>query len=204
MPRKRPGRIGRPRQDPQDPQLEVNPHRVRAALLFSGLSQREVVEEARRQKLAPLTVKGIHNLSTFNQRTSRRSRLEAIAQVTNVTVHYLTEKTEGDLLDALARGFAIANWDTYRETVSHPGEVFRKFDTVTADARVLLDLRAWRARCDRSFARLTLEQQSRHLTREEREDFAVKNLGVLREVFGRERSTEALRSYRKWLEGSEK
>jgi len=187
---------GRPKTDPSDPQLPVNPHRVRAALLFSGLSQRDVVSKAREQKLAPLTVKSLHNLGTGNQRTSRRSRLEAIAEVTGVSVPYLTEQADEDLLDALALGFAVAEWDTYTVPHESPRRMFDEIRGVTADARVLLDLSAWRRRTSRGSREMSQRERE-----QERDDFAVKILDVLRTAFGRRRRRDALASLRKWLEG---
>jgi hypothetical protein len=182
------GERGRPRVDPGDPQLKVNPHRVRAALLFSRRSQREVVAEARKRKLAPLTIKGLHNLGAGAQRTSRRSRLEALAEVTGVSVGYLTEQAPGeDFLGVLAHAFAVSNWDIY------PGagaDVFKEIKKVAADARTLLDLDEWQRRC---------RQGGGKPSQQERDDFAVELLGVLRVAFGRHRRRDALRSLRAWL-----
>jgi hypothetical protein len=98
---KRTDRGGRPKAKPGDPQVPVNAARVRAALLLSGLSQREVVAEARRRKLAPLTLAGVHNLGAGEQATSRQSRLQAFAAVTGVPWEWLMKKS-GELLEPRA------------------------------------------------------------------------------------------------------
>ena len=190
MAKHRAGPIGRPKTDPGDPQLPVNPQRVRAALLFSGLSQREAIAEARRRKLAPLTLKGLHGLSTGRQHTSRRSRLESLAAVTNVGVPYLTEQADEDLVDALAQAFAISDWDTYaKQTKVHA--IFGEIEAVAADARVVLDLKAGRRRCS---------YDAGPISQEERDVAAIETLGVLRMLFGRRRRREALSSLRAWLQ----
>lgn len=148
----------------------MNAARVRAALLLSGLSQRDVVAHAQRRKLAPLTLAGVHNLGAGDQATSRRSRLQAFAAVTGVPWEWLAQKS-GDLpdpratLDARAfvelvslvvrsRGNVIvaatgpdpspAERDSLRRWVEDTSTMFHEVLT-PANVASALNLEAWRA-----------------------------------------------------------
>jgi hypothetical protein len=154
-----------------------------------------VVEKAKQMKLAPLTERGIQSMIAGQQRSSRRSRVHAVARATGFSDDYLTQITGESLPRALARGIAISPWDSLPLT-GGVRAMGRAFEDIEDEVYPVLDLDAWRKRAC---------HKPSPSTERDREEFTLAAAKVLHLAFKqRTPRHEALKGLKAWLEESSK